>query len=57
MQRVFEQAGFVTAAPWDIPFALGKVRGGYEINVPVSEWLVNAAWGDNGLRPPFNDAK
>lgn len=57
MQRLFEQAGFVTAARWDYPFALGKLRGGYEINVPVSEWLVNAAWGDNGLHPPFKDAR
>jgi len=57
MQRVFEQAGFVTDARLDVPFALGKLRGGYEINVPVSEWLVNAAWGDTNLRPPFNDAK
>jgi hypothetical protein len=57
MQRVFEQAGFVTDARLDVPFALGKLRGGYEINVPVSEWLVNAAWGDSNLRPPFNDAK
>lgn len=57
MQRVFEQTGFVAPARLDIPFAIGKLRGGYEINVPVSEWLVNAGWGDNALRPPFNDAK
>jgi hypothetical protein len=53
MQQVFENVGFVNRPKWDPPFALGGLKGGFDIATPVSEWMVNYGWGDNALRPPF----
>jgi hypothetical protein len=53
MQQVFENVGFVNKPKWDRPFALGGLKGGFDIATPVSEWMVNYGWGDNALRPPF----
>lgn len=53
MQQVFESVGFAHKPGWDLPFALGTLRGGFDMAAPVSQWLVNYGWGDNGLRAPF----
>ena len=53
MQQLFKGVGFVTRPQWNRPFALGGLKGGFDIVTPVSEWMVNHGWGDNALRPPF----
>ncbi len=53
MQQVFENVGFVNKPKWDRRFALGGLRGGFDIATPVPEWMVSYGWGDNALRPPF----
>jgi hypothetical protein len=55
MQRIFESAGFRNRPRWNRPFAIGKLKGGIQIRVPVTQWLVNFGWGDNGQRPPWRD--
>jgi uncharacterized protein GlcG (DUF336 family) len=53
MQQMFENVGFVNKPKWDRPFALGGLKGGFDVVTPVSQWMVNFGWGDNALRPPF----
>lgn len=55
MQDIFAAAGFQNRPRWDRPFALGRFGSGFDVASPVSQWLVNYGWGDNGLRAPFPD--
>jgi len=55
MQQVFESVGFVNKPKWHRPFALGALKGGFDVATPVSDWMVNDGWGDRALRPPFVD--
>ena len=56
MQRVFTDFGF-RPFPGGRPLAMGRLRGALNLPTDTSDWLVNFAWGDNGLRSPFLDER
>ena len=55
MQQVFLAAGFRKRRA-ERPLALGAIRGRVDLDADTSGWMVSYEWGDNALRPPFDDA-